>query len=162
MIRLLLKLFFSIFIPTPNSHMAGVCGPPSPIILFQLLAGLLGVESGQDAVIRTLLCNQAQELVHPYNYRVAEFTMHISDLRNRPAMCGIRDEGLIVPLKLGAENRTCSNILSANANSLLYSRTPAAILRSIYGTGDEHKPGGFFPKGANFFFLLNGLKMPCP
>lgn len=115
----------------------------------QLLAGLLGVESGQDAVIRTYLYERAEEVVWPYNYTVAEFTVRISELRNRLGRCGIKDEGIIVPLFLGAENRTESNVLSADYNSLSYSRTPPEILRIVYGTGNESKPGGFFPEGGN-------------
>ncbi|KAF8394566.1 hypothetical protein HHK36_020778 [Tetracentron sinense] len=115
----------------------------------RLLAGLLGVESGQDAVIRMYLYERAEELVHPYNHTVAEFTIRISEVRNQLAMCGIKDEGIIVPPELGAENRTCSNVLSADLNSLSYARTPAEILRVVYNTGNEHIPGGFYPKGAN-------------
>ncbi|OMO81898.1 hypothetical protein COLO4_23379 [Corchorus olitorius] len=111
--------------------------------------GLLGVESGQDAVIRGYLYRKAYEKVEPYDISVVKFTNYISMLRNELAKCGIKDEGLIVPLKLGAENRTTSNVLSADAYSLSYARTPAEVLRIVYGTGDEHKPGGFFPKGGN-------------
>ncbi|KAJ6423603.1 hypothetical protein OIU84_024553 [Salix udensis] len=114
-----------------------------------LVASLLGVESGQDAVIRTLLYEKANEKVMPYNITVAEFTNAISFLRNKLAMCGVRDEGLIVPLRLGAENRTESNILSADSNSLSYARTQPQILRIIYGTGSEYRPGGFLPRGGN-------------
>ncbi|KAI3448581.1 hypothetical protein Pfo_005246 [Paulownia fortunei] len=115
----------------------------------RLLAGLLGVEAGQDAVIRGYLYERVAEVVHPYNHTVAEFTGRISELRNRLAMWGIKDEGIIVPPFLGAENRTESNVLSADYNSLSYSRTPPEILRIVYGTGNEHVPGGFFPEGAN-------------
>ncbi|KAJ6776143.1 DESICCATION-LIKE PROTEIN [Salix koriyanagi] len=114
-----------------------------------LVASLLGVESGQDAVIRTLLYEKAHEKVMPYNITVAEFTNAISFLRNELAMCGVRDEGLIVPLPLGAENRTESNILSADSNSRSYARTQPQILRIVYGTGSEYKPGGFLPRGGN-------------
>ncbi|KAJ8749635.1 hypothetical protein K2173_026284 [Erythroxylum novogranatense] len=114
-----------------------------------LVAGLLGVESGQDAVIRALLYEKAYNKVYPYNITVAEFTIGISRLRNSLAKCGIKDEGLIVPLYLGAENRTESNVLSADTNSLSYSRTPPEILRILYGTGSEYKPGGFLPEGGN-------------
>ncbi|XVE73294.1 hypothetical protein DITRI_Ditri11bG0106000 [Diplodiscus trichospermus] len=114
-----------------------------------LVASLLGVESGQDAVLRALLYEKAYEKVEPYNITVADFTNMISGLRNELGKCGIKDEGLIVPLELGAENRTTSNILSADPNSLSYARTPQEILRIVYGDGDEHKPGGFFPEGAN-------------
>ncbi|KAF5455222.1 hypothetical protein F2P56_024822 [Juglans regia] len=112
-----------------------------------LVASLLGVEAGQDAVIRTLLYERANQTVRPYNLTVAEFTNRISGLRNRLAACGIKDEGILVPLSLGAENRTNSNILSADPNSLSYARTPPEILRIVYGSGSERKPGGFFPNG---------------
>ena len=117
--------------------------------LFQLLAGLLGVEAGQDAVIRSLLYERASQIVHPYNRTVAEFTESISELRNTLAKCGIRDEGIIVPQELGAEGRTSTNVLSADVHSLSYTRSPEEILRVVYGTGDERKPGGFFPAGAS-------------
>ncbi|KAM3219158.1 desiccation-related protein PCC13-62 [Capsicum annuum] len=115
----------------------------------RLLAGLLGVESGQDAVIRMYLYERATRLVSPYKYTVAEFTSRISTLRNKLGKCGIKDEGLFVPPQLGAENRTISNVLSADFDSLSYKRTPAEILRIVYSSGDEHVPGGFYPKGAN-------------
>ncbi|XP_031282692.1 desiccation-related protein PCC13-62-like [Pistacia vera] len=115
----------------------------------ELVAGLLGVESGQDAVIRALLYEKANEKVLPYNITVAKFSGYISQLRNRLAMCGIKDEGLIVPLQLGAENKTETNVLSADANSLSYARTPQEVLRIVYGTSSEYKPGGFFPNGGN-------------
>ncbi|XP_059438972.1 ferritin-like catalase Nec2 [Corylus avellana] len=111
------------------------------------VASLLGVESGQDAVIRTLLYERGNQKVLPYNITVAEFTNKISGLRNKLAMCGNKDEGIEVPLALGAENRTNSNILSADPNSLSYARTPPEILKIVYGTGSEYKPGGFYPNG---------------
>ncbi|KAM7277217.1 hypothetical protein ACFE04_019083 [Oxalis oulophora] len=113
----------------------------------RLTAGLLGVEAGQDAVFRTLLYEIADVKVKPYNLTIAEFTVAISNLRNELAKCGIKDEGLIVPKWLGAENRTTSNILAADPNSLSYARTPQEVLRIVYGTGNESKPGGFLPRG---------------
>ncbi|XP_059654417.1 ferritin-like catalase Nec2 [Cornus florida] len=115
----------------------------------RLLAGLLGVESGQDAVIRMYLYERANERVKPYSKTVAEFTIRISELRNKLAMCGIKDEGITVPPELGAESRTTSNVLSANTDSLSYSRMPGEILRVLYDSGDESVPGGFYPLGAN-------------
>nr|KJB41951.1 hypothetical protein B456_007G129300 [Gossypium raimondii] len=112
-----------------------------------LAASLLGVESGQDAVIRTLLYLRANEKVKPYGVTVAGFTDRISEIRNRLGRCGMKDEGLKVPKQLGAENRTTSNILSADADSLSYSRTQPEILGIVYGTGDESRPGGFLPDG---------------
>ncbi|CAI9100364.1 OLC1v1037344C1 [Oldenlandia corymbosa var. corymbosa] len=115
----------------------------------RLLAGLLGVEAGQDAVIRTYLYERAEELVYPYNHTVAEFTIRISELRNVLARCGIKDEGLFVPRELGAEMRITSNVLSANNESISYARTPEEILRTVYNSGNESIPGGFYPEGAN-------------
>ncbi|KAK1318711.1 hypothetical protein QJS10_CPB04g00818 [Acorus calamus] len=115
----------------------------------RLLAGLLGVESGQDAYIRGWLYERAEQRVDPYNHTVAEFTNRLSALRNGLAGCGTKDEGLSVPPELSAERRTSTNVLSADADSLSYGRTPAEILRTVYGTGDEHRPGGFYPNGGN-------------
>ncbi|KAG6530791.1 hypothetical protein ZIOFF_004549 [Zingiber officinale] len=121
----------------------------NPSVNGYLLAGLLAVEAGQDAVIRALLYERKNELVPPYNITVAEFTIKISELRNRLAMCGVKDEGLIVPMPLGAEGKLTTNILSADKDSLAYSRTPAEVLRILYGTGNESMPGGFLPQGGN-------------
>ncbi|RYR12604.1 hypothetical protein Ahy_B04g070067 isoform B [Arachis hypogaea] len=115
----------------------------------QLVAGLLGVESGQDAIIRGLLYERRDEIVIPYKVSVTEFTNRISNLRNKLGREGIKDEGLVVPKELGAEGEVTGNILSANDYSLSYPRTPKEILRIVYGTGDEHVPGGFYPLGAN-------------
>ncbi|GMH13147.1 hypothetical protein Nepgr_014988 [Nepenthes gracilis] len=115
----------------------------------RLTAGLLGVEAGQDAVIRVRLYERAEEKVPPYNYTVAEFTDRLSKLRNQLGKCGIKDEGIVVPPELGAEGKSTTNVLSANKDSISYQRTPAEILRILYDTGDEHLPGGFYPSGAN-------------
>ncbi|KAK3407400.1 hypothetical protein EUGRSUZ_K03461 [Eucalyptus grandis] len=123
-----------------------------------LVASLLGVESGQDAVLRTLLYERADEKVEPYNMTVAEFTGHLSRLRNELAMCGLKDEGIMVPKELGAENRTTSNVLSADVYSVSYSRTPPEILRIIYNSGSEYKPGGFYPEGGNGRIAQSFLK----
>ncbi|XP_059651043.1 ferritin-like catalase Nec2 [Cornus florida] len=136
----------------PYMGLVGYVGTNPNLIGYKskmLLAGLLGVEGGQDAVIRTYLYERLNETVKPYNITVAEFTIRISELRNKLAMCGIKDEGIIVPLELGAENRTTSNVLSANTDSLSYSRIPAEILRVLYDSGDESMPGGFYPMGGN-------------
>ncbi|XP_020107783.1 desiccation-related protein PCC13-62-like [Ananas comosus] len=127
----------------------------------KLLAGLLAVEAGQDAVIRTLLYERMDEIVPPYkNLTVADFTNRISALRNSLGMCGIKDEGLLVPRELGAEMRISTNIISADVNSLGYRRTPQEILRVLYGTGNEHVPGGFLPKGGNGKVARQYLQFP--
>ncbi|PON93139.1 Desiccation-related protein [Trema orientale] len=114
-----------------------------------LVAGLLGVESGQDAVIRALLYERGRTIVPPYGITVAEFTDRISELRNQLGHAGVKDEGLVVPPVRGAEGRVTGNVLAADPDSLSYARTPEEILRIVYGNGNEHVPGGFYPKGAN-------------
>ncbi|KAK4338978.1 hypothetical protein RND71_040440 [Anisodus tanguticus] len=115
----------------------------------KLAAGLLGVESGQDAVLRTLLYERAIEKVEPYGITVAEFTSRISKLRNKLGHRGLKDEGLIVKPKEGAEAKLKGNLLAGDRHSLAYDRTPEEILRIVYGTGKESKPGGFYPKGGD-------------
>jgi hypothetical protein len=115
----------------------------------RLVAGLLGVESGQDAVIRGLLFQKLSEKVAPYPYTVAEFTDKISILRNTLGHTGIADEGLYVPRALGAEGKVKGNILAGDQYSVSYGRTPAQILRIVYSSGSESSPGGFYPRGAD-------------
>lgn len=112
----------------------------------QLVAKLLGVESGQDAVIRTEMYRQKDKVVSPYKYTVADFSNAISNLRNNASHAFV-DEGLVVPKYLGAEGMITGNILSADADSLSYARTAAQVLATVYGTGSPSKPGGFYPKG---------------
>ena len=115
----------------------------------QLVAGLLGVESGQDAVIRALLYERRRMIVSPYGVTVAEFTDRISELRNQLGAAGLKDEGLVVQPARGAEGRVTGNVLAADHDSLSYARAPVEILRIIYGSGHERVPGGFYPRGAN-------------
>ena len=109
----------------------------------------MGVESGQDAVIRAFLYEKANEKVHPYGIRVAEFTNKISQLRNTLGRSGIKDEGLVVPKALGAEGKIEGNVLAGDENSVAYDRTPEEVLRIVYGSGNERVPGGFYPKGGD-------------
>ncbi|KAM7469747.1 hypothetical protein LguiA_007930 [Lonicera macranthoides] len=115
----------------------------------RLLSGLLGVKSGQEAVIRGYLYERQTMVVEPYKFTVEEFITRLANLGNLLGKCGIKDEGLKVPLQLGAEKKTMSNVLSADAYSTSYGRTPEEILRILYATGNAKIPGGFFPLGAN-------------
>ncbi|KAL4297681.1 hypothetical protein GQ457_12G005350 [Hibiscus cannabinus] len=112
------------------------------------LQGLLGVESGQDAIIRALLYQHLAENVSPYQLNVAEFANVITNLRNDLGHTD-SDEGLIVSVDFGAEGKVVGNVLAGDKFSLAFDRTPEEILRIVYGTGNESIPGGFFPKGAN-------------
>uniref|UniRef100_R7W0W6 Uncharacterized protein n=1 Tax=Aegilops tauschii TaxID=37682 RepID=R7W0W6_AEGTA len=82
----------------------------------QNTVGLLGVEAGQDAVFRALLFERKHETVPPYKgITVAEF----SATRNQLGKCGVKDKGLTVPPELGPEGKICTNVLSADRDSLL-------------------------------------------
>lgn len=122
------------------------------------MSGLLGVKVEQDVVIREYLYERKAMMVDPYGYTVEEFTKSISDLKNWLANCGIKDEGIKVPIQncgikvpiqLEAENKTMSNLLYANFDCLSYGRTPKEMLRILYTTGNATIPGGFFPLRAN-------------
>lgn len=117
----------------------------------QLQSSILAVEAGQDAVIRLLLYQRADEAVPPYQgHTVADFTRRISGWRNRMSGCGAKDEGVkVLNRREGAERRTISNILGAGDDSLGFQRTPAEVLRILYGSRNEQIPGGFLPRGAN-------------
>lgn len=117
--------------------------------MLQLVAKLLAVESGQDAILRAEMYRKKNTIVQPYNYTVADFSTAISNLRNS-ASDTIVDEGLInIPkIHFGGVNRTITgNILAADTNSLAYARTPDQVLGTVYGSGNPSKPGGFYPKG---------------
>ncbi|CAL0325438.1 unnamed protein product [Lupinus luteus] len=124
----------------------------------KLVAGLLGVESGQDAVIRAKLYDLRDLPVHPYNLTVGEITNHISRLRNELGRKGVKDEGLLAPTYEGFELKCAGKVLAGDKYSLAYPRTPKEILRIVYGGGDEHVPGGFFPKGADGRIARSYLK----
>ncbi|CAI8590267.1 unnamed protein product [Vicia faba] len=109
----------------------------------KLVAGLLGVESGQDAILRGLLYERRAWKVHPYGVSVAEFTNRISWLRNKLGKEGIKDEGLVV------NSSYPGNILAGDEYSLSYPRTPKEILSIVYGSGNESVPGGFYPHGGD-------------
>ncbi|PHT35793.1 Desiccation-related protein PCC13-62 [Capsicum baccatum] len=78
----------------------------------------------------------------------SEFTNRISKLRNKLGRHGVKDEGLNVKPKVGAEGRIKGNVLAGDKYSMAYDRTPKEILRIVYGSGKDNKHGGFYPKGA--------------
>eukprot|EP00253_Pinus_taeda_P013587 PITA_13587 len=115
----------------------------------RLVAGLLGVESGQDAVIRALLFKQKDDRVVPYPYKVSDFTSRLSNLRNTLGDTGIADQGLIP-----------GYILAGDKYFVAYARTPAQILRIVYASGNESSPGGFYPRGGDGRFARQYLSKP--
>lgn len=126
----------------------------------RLVAGLLAVESGQDAVIRTLLYEKKEQQV--LGITVGEITAKLSDLRNKLGQSGIVDEGLVVPECLGPEGNTTGNVLAGDPNSVGYARTPEQIFSIVYASGNASQPGGFFPDGGQGRFALGFLNTTSP
>jgi hypothetical protein len=123
----------------------------------KLVASLLGIEAGQDAVIRTEMYKVKDKKVAPYEYTVADFSNAISTLRNNLSHAFV-DEGLVVPEYLGAEMNITGNILAGDKDSVSYPRTGEQVLETVYGTGDPSKPGAFYPKGAQGVIAASLLK----
>ncbi|EOX95020.1 hypothetical protein QUC31_004816 [Theobroma cacao] len=143
-------LVASTFIPTAiQQYYLGILPDLANIDLRVLGASLLAIESARYGVLRTQLYLRVNATVPPYRFTVANLTERIAQLTNRLGMCGQKDEGLVVPLALGAENRTTSNIIAANVNSLLLPRTILEVFRIFFGTGNASMTGGFFPNGMN-------------
>ncbi|KAK1310280.1 hypothetical protein QJS10_CPA08g00357 [Acorus calamus] len=121
-------------------------GGPSPIGVKKIVAGMLAIESGQDAAIRTLLYQRSLQRVFPYHFTVGVATDRISRLRDSLGRSGVKDSGL-----LARKNRTGGHskgeIVVWGPDSLAYARTSMELLRIFYGTGNESRPGGFFPVG---------------
>ncbi|KAK8509847.1 hypothetical protein V6N12_001919 [Hibiscus sabdariffa] len=90
---------------------------------------------------------RANSAVPPYTPTVAYFTGLTAEMTYQLGGCGVKDEPLIVPLPLGAEKRTTTNVIAADANSLVYARTEREFLRILFRTGNATRPGGLFPCG---------------
>ncbi|KAG8473975.1 hypothetical protein CXB51_033659 [Gossypium anomalum] len=115
----------------------------------QLLSGIALYEAGVFGALRAELNARVNLTVPPFNFTVGNLTNLSAQLANRLAGCGVKDEGLIVPLQLGAENRTSSNIVPGDVKSLAYARSAREILRIVFTTGNATRPGGIFPRGLN-------------
>ncbi|KAK8554718.1 hypothetical protein V6N13_093692 [Hibiscus sabdariffa] len=90
---------------------------------------------------------EREVIVPPYTPTVAYFTGLTAEMTYQLGGCGVKDEPLIVPLPLGAEKRTTTNVIAADANSLVYARTEREFLRILFRTGNATRPGGLFPCG---------------
>ncbi|PPD79172.1 hypothetical protein GOBAR_DD23888 [Gossypium barbadense] len=95
-------------------------------------------------IIPSIVGNDQQQ---PYTFTAAELSNRTSEVVNQLGGCGVKAEGLIVPLQLGAENRTTSNVVPGDVNSLAFVRFEREILRMVFGTGNATMPGGLFPRG---------------
>ncbi|KAG8473974.1 hypothetical protein CXB51_033660 [Gossypium anomalum] len=117
--------------------------------LQQLAAGIGLTAAAQVGYFRTRLNAMVNSPVPPFTMTVANFTNTTATAVNQLGLCGVKNEGLIVPLSLGAENRTATNVVTADVNSLSPRRTEREVLRIAFGTGNATRPGGIFPSGLN-------------
>ncbi|KAK8975203.1 hypothetical protein V6N11_058248 [Hibiscus sabdariffa] len=113
----------------------------------ELAAEIALYEGASYGVIRSLLNDRANLTVPPYTATVGNVTNLTAQVGNQLGGCGVKDEGLIVPLSLGAENRTTTNVIPADDNSLPYKRSALEILRILFISGNATRPGGVFPRG---------------
>ncbi|TYH93989.1 hypothetical protein ES332_A12G011000v1 [Gossypium tomentosum] len=113
----------------------------------QLAAGIGLTAAAQVGYFRTRLNAMVNSPVPPFTMTVANFTNTTATAVNQLALCGVKNEGLIVPLSLGAENRTTTNVVTGDVNSLSPRRTEREVLRIAFGTGNATRPGGIFPSG---------------
>ncbi|TYG88296.1 hypothetical protein ES288_A12G010800v1 [Gossypium darwinii] len=110
---------------------------PSFVAAAKLVTGIGLSQAVGLGVLRTLL----NDVIN------STLSNRTSEVVNQLGGCGVKAEGLIVPLQLGAENRTTSNVVPADVNSLAYVRFEREILRIVYGTGNATMPGGLYPGG---------------
>ncbi|KAK8509850.1 hypothetical protein V6N13_093694 [Hibiscus sabdariffa] len=115
----------------------------------QLVAGIAVSEAVGFGVIRAQLNVLVDERVSPYVFDIKTLVNNTANLTNFLGGCGVKDEGLVVPEELGAENRTTTNVVPADVNSLAQPRYEREILRIVFTTGNATVPGGFFPNGFN-------------
>ncbi|GMI98821.1 hypothetical protein like AT3G62730 [Hibiscus trionum] len=115
----------------------------------RLVAGIALSEAAGYGVLRAQLYPRVNQTVSPYTFTLGRLFNLITELINRLGGCGVKDEGLTVPLQLGAENQTTSNVVPADVNSLAYPRTERELLRIVFGTGNATRPGAIFPAGFN-------------
>ena len=120
-------------------------------------AGLLGAEASHAGAVRALLSPLALQDAGLGNGKsVAEAADAFTLLFNKLAGGAVSDVGLKVPpaqAVTGAASPGMGDALQLSSvdheRGLAFSRSPAQVLGIEFGTGDETRPGLFFPRGFN-------------
>jgi len=106
--------------------------------LLAAAAGILSTEAYHAGFVRTILLQQKDKMLTPYELTVNDGVTAVSNLRG--AVGGGKD----VPIY--ADGMT--HIAPVDENALAYARSVEEVLAIVY-LGDATKPGGFFPEGIN-------------
>jgi hypothetical protein len=104
-------------------------------------AGILAVEAYHASIGRVMTFNAGTEAQNNFK--------RMSDLRDTLDGNGDTDQGVANDGPPGGPIQP-ANIVPADENAIVYSRTPRQVLNIVYSdpTGSAHS-GGFFPQGAN-------------
>ncbi|KAE8665471.1 hypothetical protein F3Y22_tig00112614pilonHSYRG00109 [Hibiscus syriacus] len=113
----------------------------------RLLSGIERTNAAELGVIRAQLYASVNATVPPYTLTVRNLTDIIAETVNLRGRCDVKEEGLIVPLQLGAQNRTTVNVVPADVNSLAFTRIETEVLRIIFATANATITGGLLPSG---------------
>jgi hypothetical protein len=113
----------------------------SPLItnktFLEAAAGILAAEAYHAGLVRTVLYGKGLQTP---SLRTA--TEQISDARDSLDNPADVDQGV-------APRGGASNIVPADANGIVYSRSPGDVLNIVYLTAAAAQQGGFFPAGVN-------------
>ena len=99
-------------------------------------AGILAVEAYHAGLIRTSLYDEGFETAGIY-----DAVQKISNVRD--SVDGSTDDDQ------GIGNRSYSNIVPTDSNSIAFGRTPGQVLNIVYLNPGKTTKGGFFPNGVN-------------
>jgi hypothetical protein len=129
------------------SALKGLAPLMTNLVYLDLIAALLGTSAYHAAMIRTTLYRKG--LATP---SLIDATEKLSAFRDRFDGGGETDQG-VAPVSTPAG--TATNIVPADANGLIPSRSSGQVLNILYLTTTPVAGGGFFPAGVNGVIKTN-------
>jgi hypothetical protein len=106
-------------------------------VFLEAAAGILAAEAYHAGLIRTVLYMKGMQTP-----ALVDATEKISDARDSLDSPSDKDQGI-------RQRGAMSNIVPADANGIVYSRTAGDVLNIAYLTAAARTQGGFFPAGVN-------------